>query len=187
MSVNIIAAISKNKVIGLNGAIPWKISKDLKYFKRITTNKLKYDPPGINVCLMGRKTWDSLPTYPDPLPHRASIVITKKNANKIRSNIVYKDIPSDEEMGRLKKIYSNIWICGGESIYHHFINKSYIDKLYLTEIDEEFEGDTFFPEIPSSFHKVVQGQPHSFPLNALQYSTLHFCIYRNLSFPKTYL
>ena len=83
MSINIIAAVSKNKVIGLNGAIPWKISKDLKYFQRLTTHKTKYDPPGINVCLMGRKTWDSLPTYPEPLPDRASIVVTKNNSHKI--------------------------------------------------------------------------------------------------------
>ena len=88
MSINIIAAISKNKVIGLNGAIPWKISNDLKYFQRITCRKMKFDPPGVNACLMGRKTWDSLPTYPEPLPHRASIVITKNNTNKIRSNMI---------------------------------------------------------------------------------------------------
>ena len=105
MSINIIAAMSKNKVIGLNGMIPWKISNDLKYFRKQTCMKSKYDPPGINACLMGRKTWDSLPTYPEPLPHRASIVISKNNTSNIRSNIIYKDIPSDEDMSRIKKIY----------------------------------------------------------------------------------
>jgi dihydrofolate reductase len=187
MSINIIAAISKNKVIGLNGIIPWKISKDLKYFKRVTSGKLKYDPPGINVCLMGRKTWDSLPTYPNPLPNRASIVVTKNNTHKIRSNMIYNNIPSDEDMCKIKNIYSNIWICGGESIYNHFINKPYIDKLYLTEIQEDFEGDTFFPEIPSYFHKVIQGETQTFSLNAIQFANYNFNVYRNLSFPKTYL
>tara|TARA_B110000008_G_scaffold275199_1_gene312238 strand:+ start:1908 stop:2504 length:597 start_codon:yes stop_codon:yes gene_type:complete len=186
MTINIIAAISKNKVIGLNGAIPWKISKDLKYFKRITSGQSKFEP-GINACLMGRKTWDSLPSYPEPLPNRASIVITKNNTHKIRSNLIYNDIPTDEDMCRIKKKYSNIWICGGESIYNHFINKSYIDKLYLTEIHEEIEGDTFFPEIPDYFHKVIQGETNQFQLNALQYSNYNFNVYNNCSLKNTTL
>jgi len=186
MSINIIAALSKNRVIGLNGGIPWKISKDLRYFKRITSGQTKFQP-GINACLMGRKTWDSLPSYPEPLPNRASIVITKNNTHKIRSNLIYNNIPTDKDMMRIKKMYSKIWICGGESIYNHFINKPYIDKLYLTEINEEIDGDTFFPEIPDYFHKVIQGQPNTFQFNALQYSTYNFNVYNNSSLRNTTL
>ena len=85
----------------------------------------------------------SLPTYPEPLPNRVSWVVTKNNIYSIRANII-SDL-ENFEINRLKNIYDNIWICGGQSIYEHFIDKSYIDKIYLTEIDFEIkDGDTFF-------------------------------------------
>ena len=69
MSINIIAAMAKNRVIGLNGQIPWHISKDLKYFKKMTSGKN-------SAIVMGRETWDSLPIK--PLPNRRNFVLTKK-------------------------------------------------------------------------------------------------------------
>ena len=71
MSINIIAAMAKNRVIGLNGQIPWHISKDLKYFKKMTSGKN-------SAIVMGRETWDSLPIK--PLPNRRNFVLTKKAA-----------------------------------------------------------------------------------------------------------
>ena len=83
----------------------------------------------------------------------------------------------------MKNIYDNIWICGGQSIYEHFIDKSYIDKIYLTEIDFEIkDGDTFFPEIPSHFTKVIQGPTYKHQLNALNFVDYHFCVYANTSY-----
>ena len=70
MSINIIAAMAKNRVIGINNKIPWNIPNDLKYFKKLTTaNK--------SAIIMGRKTWDSLPIK--PLPNRRNYVLTKNN------------------------------------------------------------------------------------------------------------
>lgn len=183
MSINIIAALSKNRVIGLNGVIPWHIPKDLKYFKDMTTGKL-HNIKGRNACLMGRKTWQSLPTYPEPLPNRASYVVTKHNAHITRATVTYPEIPSYEDIKRIQNIYPNVWICGGESIYNHFINKSYIDKLYLTEIDVEIKGDTFFPEIPNHFCKTIQGKSNTFKVNALEFATYNFSVYSNCSLPK---
>ena len=51
-------------------------------------------------------------------------------------------MPTDEEVAKIQKRHPNIWICGGQSVYEYFINKPYVDKLYLTEIDFEIEGDT---------------------------------------------
>ena len=97
---------------------------------------------------MGRKTWQSLPTYPEPLQDRGCYIVTKDNVYCTRATLTYPRIPDYDDIKRIQKIYPNIWICGGESIYNHFIKQPYIDKLYLTEIHADFEGDTFFPEIP---------------------------------------
>ena len=70
MSINIIAAMAKNRVIGINNKIPWYIPNDLKYFKKLTTGNK-------SAVVMGRKTWDSLPIK--PLPNRRNYVLTKKN------------------------------------------------------------------------------------------------------------
>ena len=74
MSINIIAALSKNRVIGINNRLPWSIPEDLKYFKRLTSGKNQ-------AIVMGRKTWDSLPIK--PLPNRRNWVLTKSNVHSI--------------------------------------------------------------------------------------------------------
>ena len=130
MSINIICALSKNRVIGNKGTIPWRIPKDLKYFKKTTTSG-----DSRNALIMGRKTWESLPTYPEPLADRSSYVITKNNAHIVRATLTFPEMPTDEDIARIRKRHDNIWICGGESVYEYFIKKPYIDKLYLTEID----------------------------------------------------
>ena len=173
MNINIIAAMSKNRVIGVNGKLPWNIPKDLKYFKEKTS--------GINTALiMGSNTWKSLPTYPEPLPNRISWVATKNNIYNTRAMII-KDL-ENFDISRMQKIYDNIWICGGQSIYEHFIDKPYIDKIYLTEINYKIKnGDSFFPELPSHFTKVIHGPTHKYQLNALKFVDYHFCVYKNTS------
>jgi|UniRef100_A0A6C0ITY8 dihydrofolate reductase len=179
MSINIICALAKNKTIGYKGSIPWHIPKDLKYFKKITSGD-KND----NALVMGRKTWQSLPTYPNTLPNRNSYIITNNPPLISRKNITFIEMPSTEDIITMKKKHSNIWICGGQSIYEYFINKPYIDKLYLTELNSDFKGDTYFPEIPSHFHKVIQGEPYASKLNAISFVNYNFTVYSNLTHPR---
>ena len=87
-----------------------------------------------------------------------------------------------DDVIRLRKIYDKIWIIGGESVYEQYINKPYIDRLYLTEIDDVFEGDTYFPEIPSHFHKTIQGKSSFLKKNALEFSSYNFNMYSNCSY-----
>ena len=171
MSINIIAAMSKNRVIGKGGKLPWHISQDLKFFKQKTS--------GLNnAVLMGRNTWESLPTYPEPLHDRGSFVITKNNEHLIRTNI-YKHPPNYTELKKIQNIYPNIWICGGESIYNNYINEPYIDNIYLTEIDMYIKnGDAFFPEISDNF-ALRTGEIHSFKLNAVTFVKYRFNMYIN--------
>ena len=171
MSINIIAAIAKNRVIGLKGRLPWNIPKDLSYFKKMTSGKN-------SAVIMGRKTWDSLPIK--PLPNRRNFVLTKNNFHStFPDGLVLKE---PDDVIRLKKIYSNIWIIGGESIYSEYINKPYIERIYLTEIGEEYEGDTYFPILPHHFVKIMQGKASFYQKNALEFSTYNCNVYSNYLF-----
>ena len=168
MSINIIAAMAKNRVIGFEGKLPWHIPKDLKFFKKMTSGNN-------SAIVMGRKTWESLPIK--PLPNRRNFVLTKNNFHStFPDGLVLKE---PDDVIRLTKIYNSIWIIGGETIYNQYINKSYIDRIYLTEIDDVFEGDTYFPEMPSYFHKTIQGKSAIFKKNALEFSSYNFNMYSN--------
>jgi len=172
MTINIIAAMTKNRVIGKAGKLPWHIPEDLKYFQKLTSGKN-------NAVLMGFNTWKSLPNFPEPLSNRGNIIITKNNKH-LTNGMIYNspdDIDFNHEL--FKKSYPNIWICGGESIYKYYIDKTYIDKLYLTELDKDINGDTYFPEIPSNFSLQKRGDTLYFQLNALTFVPYSFNIYQN--------
>ena len=174
MSINIIAAMSRNRVIGLNNKLPWNIPADLKQFKLLTNG---------GAVVMGRKTWDSLPIK--PLPNRRNYILTKNNYHKtFPDGLVLKDV---DDVVNLKKIYDNIWIIGGQAIYEEYINKSYINKIYLTEIEGEYEGDTFFPKLPSYFIKTIQGPSKFYQKNALEFGNYNMNMYSNCSFPRDYI
>lgn len=176
MSINIIAAMSKNRVIGYKNRLPWYIPEDLKHFKRLTSEKN-------TAVVMGRKTWESLPIK--PLPNRRNFILTKNNMHSIfPDGLVLTDF---DDIKILKKNYSNIWIIGGESIYEHYINKPYIDKIYLTEIEEEYEGDTYFPEIPKYFCKTIQGPSKLYKVNSLKFGSYNMNMYSNCSFPRHHI
>lgn len=173
MSINIIAAMAKNRVIGINNQIPWNIPNDLNYFKRLTTSNK-------SAIVMGRKTWDSLPIK--PLPNRSNYVLTKKNfRTTFPDGLVLKE---PDDIIHLKKNYNYIWIIGGETIYEEYINKPYIDRIYLTEINDIFEGDTYFPKMPEGYCKTIQGRIKYFPKNALEYSNYSFNLYSNCNWSK---
>jgi dihydrofolate reductase len=148
MIISMIAAVSKNRMIGSSGDLPWKISADLKYFKSKTKG---------HVIVMGRKTFESIGSK--PLPHRYNIVISK-SANENRQvlnskpsrveNLVWLS-SKNEVLEHCKELLSQsvltlpaeIFICGGGKIYTQFLDSA--DRLYLTEVDLEVAGDTQFP------------------------------------------
>ena len=123
-------AQDRKNAIGKNGKLPWHFSDDLKNFKRLTTG---------NAIIMGRKTWDSLPTK--PLPNRRNIVISHSPHSDVES---YTSI--EECVATLKQDseVSDVYVIGGMSIYQFFY--SCADTLHITFIDEVYPGaDTFFP------------------------------------------
>ena len=129
--LTIIAAASTNNVIGFNNKLIWNIPNDLKRFKELTLG---------HSVIMGRKTFESLP---NPLPKRRNIIITKnkdysQNGIEVTSNI--------EDAIDLCKSDSQPFIIGGGEIYSQTIE--IVDKIELTRVYKEYQGDAFFHDIP---------------------------------------
>ena len=133
-----IAAVSKNRVIGKDGKLPWKIKEDLAIFKKITLH---------NRVIMGRKTFDSLSR---PLQERENIVLSQKKEIPVSKNL-YQVFSKEELLAYLKNQPDNKenFVIGGEEIFSLLL--PYINKIYLSSIPKNFEGDTFFPKFEEDF------------------------------------
>jgi len=156
--LTIIAAVSINNVIGNNNKLIWKLSNDLKRFKNLTTN---------HSVIMGRKTFESLP---NPLPDRNNIVITR-DTNYSKPNI--QVCSSIENAINLTKTDTQPFIIGGGEIYTQTIN--IVDKIELTRVHEEFDGDAYFPEIPLDIFELINEENYNSDLeNEFDYSYLTY-------------
>ncbi|MCE5221754.1 MAG: dihydrofolate reductase [Clostridium sp.] len=131
--ISISVAVAKNNVIGKDNKLLWHISEDLKRFKRNTSNKK---------MIMGRKTFESLPGI---LPNREHIVVTRDENFKVDSDKVTIVHDLNSLLEKYLKCEDEIFVIGGAEIYKQLL--PYTQKIYLTKIDETFEGDTYFPEI----------------------------------------
>lgn len=151
--ISIIVAMSQNGTIGKNNKMPWHISEDLKRFKAITTG---------HAVVMGRKTFESLGK---PLPNRRNIVLTHDphfSADGVET------IHAIEELHNLCPQNDEIFIIGGAEVYKQFLPKA--DKLYLTLIKKDVEGDAFFPEFDLNFGwLVVEKSPTMISKDGLPY------------------
>lgn len=135
--INIIAAMSKNRVIGKDNKLPWHIHDDMKNFKKLTSG---------NVVIMGRKTFESIGK---PLPNRVNIVISS-SMPETEGIIVCHDIPSALEKAR--SYNKEIFIIGGATIYQQTI--PWADRLYLSYVKGDYDGDAFFPQYDESLWRV---------------------------------
>jgi dihydrofolate reductase len=134
MRLALIWAMSQNRVIGRNNALPWYLPEDLKYFKQITMGK----------PIMGRKTWESIGR---PLPGRTNIVITRDPSFAAEGVKVVHSL--DEAIRMAEKIClingsDEAVVMGGAEIYALALPRA--DRLYMTQVHAEVHGDAFFPE-----------------------------------------
>ena len=156
--LTIIAAVSINNVIGNNNKLIWKLSNDLKRFRNLTTN---------HSVIMGRKTFESLS---NPLPDRDNIVITR-DTNYSKPNI--QVCSSIEDAINLTKTDTQPFIIGGGEIYSQTIN--IVDKIELTRVHKEFDGDAYFPEIPLDIFELINEENYNSDLeNEFDYSYLTY-------------
>ena len=133
MKLAMIVAMAKNNVIGLNNDMPWHLPADLQWFKKTTLG---------SPIIMGRKTYESIGR---PLPGRLNIILSRDTELKIDGCTVVNSL---EDALKTAKEADNskdeIFITGGAHLYNKFLAD--VDTLYLTQIDAELEGDTFFPD-----------------------------------------
>ena len=144
-AISMIVARSRNHVIGRDNQMPWKISADLQFFKRVTMG---------HPVIMGRKTWESIGRA---LPGRRNIVVTRnKNLELTGAEVVHS---LDEALNSLNE-FPRVFVIGGEQLFKQAFDKA--DRLYITEIDMDVDGgDTFF-EVPNeSDWKVAERTPGS--------------------------
>ena len=128
MRLSIVVAMDSNRLIGKDNGLPWHLPADLAFFKKLTTG---------NTILMGRKTFDSIGR---PLPNRRNIVITGNADIEIAGCEVVNSI---EEALSLAQGETEVMVIGGAKLYQQILPSA--DRLYITRIEGEFEGDTHFP------------------------------------------
>jgi dihydrofolate reductase len=140
-----VVAVSKNGIIGRGGGLPWKLSSDMRFFKTITMGK---------PLIMGRKTWESLPKR--PLPGRDNIVISRTRGYKAPGATVVSDPKaalSKAAMCASRAGSEEIAVIGGGEIFTLMLPSA--DRIYLTEVDLETEGDTRFPALdPAQWREI---------------------------------
>lgn len=145
--ISLIVAMDKNGVIGKGGGIPWHLSSDFAYFKKVTKG---------HPIIMGRKTFESISKA---LPERTNIVVTS-NINWTAQDCERAlNIEDALMIAEIKPGGEDVFIIGGGAIFKEVIESA--DKLYVTEIDTEVrDGDTFFPEIDKKKWKETSRESH---------------------------
>ncbi|MGI6710067.1 MAG: dihydrofolate reductase [Bacilli bacterium] len=152
--ISIIVAIGKNNLIGKGNDLPWHYPEDLNYFKQTTLNK---------TVLMGEQTFYSIfDRIKKPLPNRDNIVATLDKDFNFPGVKVTNDLISFLK----QKHEEEIFVIGGLQIYK--LALPYADRLYITHINKEYEGDVFFPEIDFANYKLISKK---------EVGDLAFCIY----------
>lgn len=161
MKISLIAALTKNRVIGRTGDMPWHLPADLAWFKKTTLG---------HFIVMGRKTWESVGRA---LPGRTTVVITRQDALEVPLGVRLASSLDDairqaEEAGEVE-----LFITGGGQIYREAFPQA--DRLYLTHIDVHLDGDTFFPSWDPSQWKQTYFQER--PADDRNAYPLQFAIY----------
>jgi dihydrofolate reductase len=143
-TVSLIVAVAHNRVIGVNNTLPWHLPEDLKRFRALTTG---------HHIIMGRKTYESLGRL---LPERTTVIVTRNKAYNVEGALIAGSL---EEAVSLCKDDNEAFVIGGAELYKDALKLA--DKLYLTEIDLQVEGDAFFPEFKGSEWKETSREAHT--------------------------
>jgi len=129
--ISLIWAMDQNRLIGQNNRLPWRLPEDLKYFKAVTMGA---------PVIMGRKTFESINCR--PLPGRNNIIMTRDQAYQAEGVTIMHEIA--DVMAHVQGD-KEAFVIGGAEIYTSFL--PFADRLYITQIEDSFEGDAYFPEV----------------------------------------
>lgn len=159
-SINLIVAYNKQRVIGKDNDMPWRLPADLAYFKRTTM--------GCPI-IMGRKTRESL--GPRPLPGRLNIAISRDTEFQAEGTSVVQSLDEAIALAQEEAV-DKVFIIGGGQIYQLALPQA--DYLYATEIQADMEGDTYFPELEPQQWQEISREPQE-PQNGLAFD---FVVYQ---------
>jgi len=148
MIISLIAALAKNRTIGKDNDLPWHLPNDMKYFMQTTKG---------HYVIMGRKNYDSIPEKFKPLPNRTNIVVTRKKDFHAPGCTVVNSLEKGIDLARTAN-ENEVFIIGGAEIYK--LSLAEANRLYLTEINAEIDGDTFFPEVKRNEWTEVSRKHH---------------------------
>jgi dihydrofolate reductase len=142
----LIVARADNGVIGWRGALPWRLPEDMRRFKALTLGK---------PCIMGRKTWESLPKR--PLPGRSNIVVTRDESYRAGGALVGRSLDDAIALAE-RENPEEIMIIGGAEIYREALPRA--DRIYLTEVHGVFEGDVVMPPFDTREWREASREDH---------------------------
>ncbi|MFC1615968.1 dihydrofolate reductase [Patescibacteria group bacterium] len=145
--IYICVAVDENFGIGKDGKLPWRIHKEIQFFKELTTQT--EDPHKQNMVIMGRKTWESIPHKFRPLPNRKNVVLTRKKDLVLKGAEVVNSL--DQAFDCADEKIEKIYIIGGSEIFRQALEHDHLTGLYVTEIENCYECDTFLPKIPQEY------------------------------------
>lgn len=149
MRVSLIVACSENNVIGKDNDLIWHMPKDMKFFKDTTKG---------HFVIMGRKNFESIPHKYRPLPNRTNVVVTRQASYQAEGSIVVNSITKALNKAKEAKDEEPFIIGGGE-IYRLALEQNLVDRVYITRVHKNYEGDTFFPELSSDW-KLTNSEKH---------------------------
>lgn len=141
MIISIIAAMSRNRVIGRQGTIPWEIPEDMRRFRELTFG---------HTLIMGRRTYESIGRT---LPGRKTVIVTRQAGYSAAECLTAASLG---EALRLAEPAAEVFICGGGALYRQAL--PFTTRIYLTVVNESVSGDTFFPEIPDDEFTVIASE-----------------------------
>jgi len=144
--VSFVVAMDRNRLIGKGSGLPWRLPDEIRRFKAITMG---------HPVLMGRKTFETIPQKFRPLPGRTNIILTRQKGYEAPGCIV---VHSMEEALSAVSPEEELMVIGGSQLFNALL--PVVDRLYLTEIDGQYEGDVYFPELDMTQWSEVAREEH---------------------------
>tara|TARA_B100000886_G_scaffold340125_1_gene308036 strand:+ start:640 stop:1140 length:501 start_codon:yes stop_codon:yes gene_type:complete len=149
MVVSLIVAVSENKVIGKDNDLVWHLPNDIKLFRDTTKG---------HFVIMGRKNYESIPHKYRPLPSRTNVIVTRQDDYKAKGCLVVNSVEKAIEIAQ-KAGDKEPFVIGGGQIYKHAVENNLVDRIYLTRVHTEIDGDTYFDDLDDSW-KLVHSDLH---------------------------
>lgn len=157
----IIVAGTRKLGIGVKGRLPWVLPEDLKYFKDTTTKTINSDK--INCCIMGRKTYFSIPKSYRPLTKRFNIVLSSNSHYKTliekEGAMAVDSFPQAIKISKSREDVENTFIIGGRQVFEDALRYEHCHAIFYTLVLFDFECDVFFPKIDTNIFQIEMEEP----------------------------